>query len=395
MADKKTKTQEIFSTLDKIFLLNHSIMTDMINASFDEEISRIPKLNQSLEDQKFEQLGSYFQTLRKQIRECLKLGKEIIERDYSGLSQEAIDEMVLQESAEYIESLQKSLEDEIDGLFMAMNFVPMGDPKEADKVTADYTSVYKGKPEEFVRAQEYRSLMESVVTQLDIIEFEDEIRKSSDESGLVFSPSIVPFLVDALANERAFKVGEEQCEKYVAESRTQEEVFDEFPELRDTMEQVEYLRIQNRYKRRFEEQTGYLCPKAAYSQYFRTLYNYGALPLKTGFSAQEIDDRISSRVKTYSETNKDVINSMFKSSVKKFRKVRAKRKMKELTQMAKLRVSTLASATGRLFTKSDEYAEKLQIQRKEARRKKKVDKRKKERQEAVPRKKYDGNREDR
>ena len=100
MADKKTKTQEIFSTLDKIFLLNHSIMTDMINASFDEEISRIPKLNQSLEDQKFEQLGSYFQTLRKQIRECLKIGEEIIERDYSGLSQEAIDEMVLQESAE-------------------------------------------------------------------------------------------------------------------------------------------------------------------------------------------------------------------------------------------------------------------------------------------------------
>ena len=87
MADKKTKTQEIFSTLDKIFLLNHSIMTDMINASFDEEISRIPKLNQSLEDQKFEQLGSYFQTLRKQIRECLKIGEEIIERDYSGLSQ--------------------------------------------------------------------------------------------------------------------------------------------------------------------------------------------------------------------------------------------------------------------------------------------------------------------
>ena len=108
MADKKTKTQEIFSTLDKIFLLNHSIMTDMINASFDEEISRIPKLNQSLEDQKFEQLGSYFQTLRKQIRECLKLGEEIIERDYSGLSQEAIDEMVLQESAEYMRYIART-----------------------------------------------------------------------------------------------------------------------------------------------------------------------------------------------------------------------------------------------------------------------------------------------
>ena len=117
--------------------------------------------------------------------------------------------------------------------------------------------------------------------------------------------------------------------------------------------------------------------------------------MQTGFSAQEIDDRISSRVKKYSETNKDVINSMFKSSVKKFRKVRAKRQMKELTQMAKLRVSTLTSATGRLFTKSDEDAEKLQIQRKEARRKKRVAKRKNKRQKAVPRKKDDGNREDR
>lgn len=337
-----TNSEQLENIVDKIFLLNHNIVSEMITASQDEEYKRYPGLNKELEDKAIEKLSSYFAELRRVLRDSLRITDELVSAEIpSEVSEEAKREALIQSREEYKDKLVDAIEARLRTMFISMNFVPVG--ATIDGETTEVPTYYNGKPEEFVRAQEYQTLMDSVFKQMEIIFFEDNFAKQNT-TGLdeVLSPYIVPTLLDAIGDKAAFAKAEEDCEKFITNSNSQAEVYDEFPELRDTVEQVEFLRIQNRYKRRFEEAAGHLNSNTSYGDYFFDLYKKGILPLMTGFSQDEIRSRINDRVKDYSERNKEIIQEMFLSSTKKYKKFRRKRSMDETANYIKFRVSGIS-----------------------------------------------------
>ena len=338
MSKELTNSEELEDIVDKIFLQNHNLVSEMITASQDEECKRYPKLNEELENNAVERLGDYFVELRRVIRDSFRIADELIEAEIpSSISKEAKRETIIQGREEYKDRLVEAIEARLRAMFISMNFVPIG--AIIDGETTEIPTYYKGKPEEFVRAQEYQTLIESIYKQMEIILFEDYFSKQSSNQPGILSPYVVPTLLDAIGDIAAYGKAEEDCDTFIAKSNTQAEVYDEFPELRDTVEQVEFLRIQNRYKRRFEEAAGHLNSKTSYENYFSNLYKMGILPAMTGFSQDEIASRINDRVKDYSERNKEIIQEMFISSTKKFKKFRRKRSMDEATELVKFKVS--------------------------------------------------------
>lgn len=351
MENKLTPSDKLEEIIDKIFLLNHNLVSEMIAASQDQDLKAYKQLNDELENKRFKELADYYKELRDAIRKCILLEDEIIREGTEGLSDEAKQEIVNNEIEDYKDTLLESMEDRIKALFVSMDFIPVGEAVEDEDIDIDLPGYYTGKPEESLRQQEYKSLKESFSDQMEIIYIEDLINKRRNMKDTVSSPFIVPYLIDCIGKMKAFEKAEKDCKKYVDTSMTQEEVFDDFPELRDTAEQVEFLRLEQRYKRRFEEATGFLNPHNSYSKFFIDAYNMGTLPFLSGFSKKEIDERIKNRVKTYAESNKDTIMSMFKSSVKKFAKVRRKRKINELLENAKFHLSDMSKLPKRWIKK--------------------------------------------
>lgn len=340
MSNELTITERLEATLDKIFLLNHNIVSEMIQGVQDPEYARYPLLMQQLEDRGFETLGEYYRDLRSILRECLSVSDELLEADLEGLSTKAKHEVVIQGREEYKDKLIETMESRFKGLYASMNFVPMSAHLGEDEI--ELTSIYDGKPEEFVRAQEYRSLIESVMQQIEILYFEDALIRNLGEDSVV-SPYVVPTLIDTIARVEGFKKAERQCQKYLEGAKKQEELFEAFPELRETKEQVELLNIQNRYRRRFEEAVGALNPHTNYSKWFLKQYKMGLLPIQSGFSHQEIRQRIDDSVEEYTSKNKDVIKDMFDSSIKKYSKFRKRKNFETALAKSKVKISELSS----------------------------------------------------
>lgn len=347
MSKELSNSEKMEEIVDKIFLLNHKIVSGMISSSQNEELKQYPKLNEELETKWFEKLAEYYEELRIVIREALTIADEINLAEMSGLSKKTQEELKIQSREEYKDKIIEAIEARIKTMFISMNFAPSGTTIEGEEVST--SSIYDGKPEEFVRAQEYSSLMESISKQMEIIYFEEEFSKKSTSPESTISPYIVPPLLDTIGDRAAYAKAEEDCEKYLEQSNKQAEVYDEFPELRYTAEQVEFLRLQNRYKKRFEDAAGYLNSKTTYGKYFFNLYKAGMLPLLTGFNNDEIASRVTTRVEDYSNQNKNIIQEMFNFSVKKFKKFRIKRNIDEKTEFIKYKLSNLSKLPKKIF----------------------------------------------
>ena len=349
MKNDLTNSEKLEEIVDKIFLQNHNLISEMIIASQDEENKRYPKLNKELEDNAVERLSEYYAELRETIREALQIADELILAEMPSVGETAKEEVKIQEREEYKDRLIEAIESRLKTMFISMNFVPI--EASINGTTTEVPTFYEGKPEEFLRSQEYETIMESIYKQMEIIYFEDAFAKKAASNDTTISPYIVPSLLDAIGDKAAYAKAEEDCEKYVEQSNSQAEVYDEFPELRFTAEQVEFLRLQNKYKRRFEEAAGYLNTNTTYGEYFFNLYKTGALTFITGFSQEEIRSRVNDRVTTYSERNKAIIQEMFNYSVKKFKKFRRKRSIDETIDNIKYKLSRFSRGPKELADK--------------------------------------------
>ena len=135
------------------------------------------------------------------------------------------------------------------------------------------------------------------------------------------------------------------------DSRKQEKVFSEYPELKETMEKVEYLEMEERYKRKFEATTGVMSSRAAYAKLFYNWYKQGLLPDHTQFSKKEIHDRMQSHLKAYTDDNKSKIQSAFSNSVEKFKPMRVKRNLKNLPSIIKFEAKDFFRAPKKFIRK--------------------------------------------
>lgn len=335
-----TGSERLAEIIDKIFLLNHNIVNLMLSSYRDEEMKKTELLNKAVEKVAFDKLSGYYSELREAIREAIEISDEINSASLEGAYSEGTANEILCQSREKAkQSIISSIKTRIEGLFTSMNFVPITIRRTGEERTEVIESVYAGEPEEALRGLEYTMLAASTEKQIEIIEYEDYFEKMRHEKAFTISPAISPLLIDGIVDRSKFALGEEHCKKFSQESREQEEVFDEYPELKEVTEFSEYLMLEEHYKKMFEQSVGLLNSRTTYGDYFFSLYKNGNLPLYTGFSKQEIDYRISEQVKAYSEWIKDVIKNKFDDSVKKHRATRIKRNLKDATDVIRLRLS--------------------------------------------------------
>ena len=59
MSKELSNSEKMEEIVDKIFLLNHKIVSGMISSSQNEELKQYPKLNEELETKWFEKLAEY------------------------------------------------------------------------------------------------------------------------------------------------------------------------------------------------------------------------------------------------------------------------------------------------------------------------------------------------
>lgn len=355
MSRNKTNSEEMGEVVDKIFSLNHNIVSQIITAYQDPEIRRYPKLNEHIEDISFRKLSVYFDELRDIIRYAIEMGDEMKRADLEGIyeTEDIVEEIVEQSRTTIKDSIIRTIKNRIEAMYISMNFIPISVIRQGQN-TEVINSIYHGSPEEVLRMLEYSMLRESIEKQTEIIDFEEYFSRKSEEGEnfTQISPLISTTLIDSISDKAKFTLAEEQCTKFINESRQQEEVFDEFPELRDTTKQVEYFRMEERYKRKFEVATGYMNEKTTYSKAFFTLYKHGMLPMCTGFSKDEIDSRIKSHINEYAEINKKRIRTAFETSIQKHKSVRRQRNLRDF-------VDTLKLKTLRLGESAEKYIRKI------------------------------------
>lgn len=341
MKEELGNTDKLEKIIDAIFLLNHNIVSLMVQEAEDSIEGRTSSYNELLEDQSFRKLSEYHAQLRDIVRERLKISdeqhNEEMEEDYTVATRE---EGRIERQENEKEKIISILEERVKTIFESMNWIPTGIEVDGEITTQE--SEYVGKPEEAIRAQEYLSLVESMCKQIEIIYFEDFFGELYDEETEPISPYISPLLIDAIADRAGFRLAEKQCENYLKKYKSQEEIFDEYPELRDTTEHVEYLRILERYKRKFETATGYLNENTTYGEYFFELYRNGNLPKYTGFSKTEIDTRINGRTEKCAKRNEAVIQEIFEKSREKYSKFVSKRELKQRTSNIAIRLREIS-----------------------------------------------------
>ena len=364
MSTEKTNSEEVSEIVDRIFSLHHNIVNQMINSYQNLETRKYPKMTQIDEDAGFSMLSEYFEKLRIIIRRSIELEEDIDHAEFEKVynDEDLIRELLVHTREEARKNITNIIKSRIESLYISMNFVPVSLSREGKEIGI-FDSVYEGLPEQHIREVEYDTLLRAVAKQVGIIEIEDYFARHSTEKDTYISPFISSTLIDAIADRAKYAFAEEQYEKYINESMKQEESFDEFPELMDTETQVEYLRIEERYKRKFEKAVGYMNDRTTYAKRFFSFYTSGKLPQYTSFSETEIYSRINARVKEYGKNAKQKIMDAFDSSRKKHRVTIAKRTIRDFSETVKSGITGIEKRTRKYVRNLQESKSSTRISR--------------------------------
>lgn len=352
LSEKVANTEKIAEIVDKIFLQNHHIVNQMVEFHQNKEVRVSPVLREITENVEFKKLQDLFVELRKLIKEAIKIDNDLMRSGIDGAydNEAAEDEILYQSSESTKGELIGTIQTRLDALFMSMNIVTIG-LKNENQTLEMIESIYYQKPERELRRQEYSMLEESVRKQLAIVDYEEIFASYHPDKGSVLSPLVSIMLIDSISDTMKYGLAEKQCKRYVEDSRKQEKVFDEYPELKETMEQVEYLEMEERYKRKFESAAGVMNARTSYAKRFAEWYKQGLLPTYTQLSKAEIHDRMQSHMKAYTDENKEKIQDAFSQSVERHKSIRAKRNLKNLPSILKFEAKDFVTAPKKFIRK--------------------------------------------
>lgn len=344
MKRKNDRLEKLFEIIDKIFLLNHNIVSQMIKSlerNNDNQLQISPIVFQKIEEKSFNKLSVYFKNLREEIIEVLKRDREEILA--SQMNPYYIDKE--DEDDDYDNNysfkeeewgeLLEAIKDRLDKMFISMDFVRKKYTLRNSEMKLE-ASIYDGKMEESLREQEYIKLIEAISIQFYIINFEAFFKKHIDDKNFIISPSISPVLISAVSDDIKFSAAEVQCAKYIKYSNEQVEELEKHPELKDTTEQVRFMFIEEQYKRKMNKYTGYLNNEVSYSKMILYLYKNGLFPKYSNFDEEEINLIISTRVGEYLENNKQKIRTIFNNNVQKYEIIRQFEEEEREEELAKL-----------------------------------------------------------
>ena len=314
--------EKIEELIDGIFLLNHNIVSRMIRRYESPEKSESDSLDDMLENTDYKKLGEYYANLRKLIREGIVIQEKMVVLDYEDfMEDDTLLQMQDNEGQTCKDGLTREMEERIDELFVSLNIIPL--EKQDDGKTRRIPDFYEKKKEKPLRMLEYEMLKDSIERQVRIVEIEDYFRRDRNKRGYIISPLITSYLIKALGDIQGVEAAENQCEEILAKYRGKSNSFDQYPEIRNTIKKMEYLRLEKRYCRKFNEMTGFLCDGTSYTSYVMDLYNEGSLPFATQLSQDEIDERINRLAKYHSDNNNATIKRIIS---------RSKAKSKERTE---------------------------------------------------------------
>lgn len=355
--------ERLEDTIDKIIRINHTLVNQMVEYSKgllcnDKEIdtSRLSKkVEDRIEEQKVKELAKAYAELRTILRLLRVNDNRIIfkelnsEKEENDFLEDDQEELNIKTNSEvsFKDQILELIKNRISQAYVNMSFIPS--IKFMNGELTDVDTLYLGKDEERIRAQEYASLMQSIGKQVEIINYEDIFRRTKEDNSL--SPFVVGKLLDTIGDRASYKYSAEQCEKYVDKSMQFLDQFEEFPELRDTTKEVEYLGALNRYKLRMEDAAGYLNDNTSYSAFFKSLYDENKVVLCSGLTKEEISSRVEKRSQEYINNTEKDIGEIFSKYCKKYRVQRIKRDLKDMALLLFSKSMRATTITGRLFDK--------------------------------------------
>lgn len=337
MGKELPNSKRLALLLDKIFRLNHNIVTHIIKSYSNEEYSKQPLLNEKLEEVFFAKLSKLYKELRDLIREAIEVGDEMtINGLEDSFSDDAIEEFRLEGREQSKDHIQEAMMNRMKAFYVTMNFVPLVFSNSTQTKTVD--SIYSGKLEESLRLQEYLQVLDSLEKQIEIVDIEDYFSLYAEESLFEISPSVYPSIFDALADHQKYKIAESNCAKFVKAYKAKEDQFEEFPEFKEITEKVAYLQLQEHYKKLFSLATGYLNPNTTYSKYVMNLVNSQSLPFFTGLESDEIEARIQTQINEYNEENRQAIRDIYDNAIMKYKR---KLTISEIIEKGKFRLPVI------------------------------------------------------
>lgn len=362
MAQNNSCSEKLYELLDKIFLLNHKIVNQMVKSYEEEKKTNVkisPDFSQKIEEMAFDKLSNYYKKLRELLIEALEVENElIISSKFDIETDEAVSkEANVRAQKEAEDFIIENLKSRIEDLFVSMDLIKKAVYYENEEEPELFESVYYGSLEENIRKLEYKKLVESIEIQFSIIEFEDYLKKNTNGVNITIPPLVTPMIIDAIANQKKYETAEKHCRKFVKDSMKQKEIFDEFPELKDTMEEVAYLEMEERYNYGFEKAAGFLNTEAGYTDLILYLYKKNLLHNYTNFEEDEIFSRIASRINSYSEDNKQKINDIFNNNVRKYRMIIRKRNISDIADLIRTKISGFSTLPKRYFRRIKKFKE--------------------------------------
>ena len=212
MSERIANTEKIAEIIDKIFLQNHSIVSQMVDSHQNKEVRISPVLNELAENVAFQKLENLFVELRSLLKKAIKIDDAMMRSGIDGAyeSEEVEDELLYQSSESTKGEVMSTIRTRIDALFMSMNLVAI-ELKNDNQTLQTIESIYHQKPERELRRQEYTMLVQSIRKQFEIIDYEEIFQRYKGEKDFLLSPLVSTILIDAMSDQMKYSLAEKQC----------------------------------------------------------------------------------------------------------------------------------------------------------------------------------------
>lgn len=357
MGEREETLKRIDELLEKIFTLNHNIVTNMINsiASNDEEKDDLKSSSEAkvqkvymLDEIQFAKLTSAYKELRDLIRVCLSEIENEEQTNDSSPTDISTKGNDIDTSDDEIENLIESLKDKIHFLYQTFGYTSYIKSKDDEDSSEIVPSIYKGTLEEDIRKQEHNNMMDSILNQIRIIQIENDYEKRIKDDFLPVSD--IGMLLTTMSDIMKYYSAEDYFKRFIAyidellsdgehsekagipenEQASQEEQSEETEEeqkkfsdldaliksaddeeLKKVVNVAKHLMIEERYKRLFLLSTGALNKQTSYTSWFLEMYKNDSLPELLHLLEQDLIKTVRTPIDRYLQERKTELSNVF------------------------------------------------------------------------------------